>query len=197
MELVPYLGPVLGAAPPVLVALLQGDPLTALWLVLLFIGLQQLEGHIVAPQVFGHRLRINPLLVMFALLLGGDLHGIPGALVALPIAAVARETVLYLRRHLLLEPWGTPSAAALTARPPQPTKPERTAAQRPRRGWALGLAQRWSTVRLRRSPGPQGPTRRKRQTSRIQPAPTLRSHPGTPTTPRLTVGSESERGGPH
>ena len=54
-------------------------------MVLLFIGLQQLEGHVVAPQMFGHTLRINPLLVIFALLLGLQLHGIVGALVALPI----------------------------------------------------------------------------------------------------------------
>lgn len=60
MELIPYLGPVLGAAPPVMVALFQGDLWTALWLVLLFVALQQLEGHVVAPQVFGHTLRINP-----------------------------------------------------------------------------------------------------------------------------------------
>jgi hypothetical protein len=36
-----------------------------------------------------------------------------GALIALPLAAIARETTMYLRRHLVLEPWGTPSAAAL------------------------------------------------------------------------------------
>ncbi|TCM42745.1 AI-2E family transporter [Kribbella sp. VKM Ac-2568] len=117
MELIPYLGPVLGAAPAVLVALLQGEPLTALWLVLLFVVLQQLEGHVVAPQVFSHSLRINPLVVIFALLLGGHLHGITGALVALPLAAIARETVIYLRRHLLMEPWGTPTAAVLRAQP--------------------------------------------------------------------------------
>ncbi|TDW93434.1 putative PurR-regulated permease PerM [Kribbella pratensis] len=121
MELIPYLGPVLGAAPAILVALFQGDLWTALWLLLLFVVLQQLEGHIVAPQVFSHSLRINPLLVMFALLLGGHLHGIAGALVALPLAAIARETVLYLRHHLMLEPWGTPSAATLRARPLAPT----------------------------------------------------------------------------
>ena len=59
-----------------------------------------------APQVFGQALRINPLLVIFALLLGAQLYGIIGALLALPIAAIARETVVYLRRHLVLEPWG-------------------------------------------------------------------------------------------
>jgi predicted PurR-regulated permease PerM len=106
MELVPYVGPFLGAVPPLLVALFQ-DPLTAVWVALLFIGLQQIEGHIASPLIFGHALRINPLLVIFALLFGAELFGIVGALVALPVAAVVRETVVYLRQHLVLEPWGT------------------------------------------------------------------------------------------
>ena len=62
-ELIPYVGPILGAALPVLVALFT-DPISALWVTLTFIGLQQLEGHIVAPQIFGHTLQINPLLVV-------------------------------------------------------------------------------------------------------------------------------------
>jgi putative heme transporter len=104
MELVPYVGPILGAVPPVLVALFT-KPITALWVALLFVGLQQLEGHVVAPQVFGHTLRINPLLVIFALLLGLQVYGIFGALIALPILAVLRETVVYLSRHLTFESW--------------------------------------------------------------------------------------------
>jgi predicted PurR-regulated permease PerM len=104
MELVPYIGPILGALPAVLVALFT-DPIVALWVALLFVGLQQLEGHIVAPQVFGHTLRINPLLVIFALLLGLQLQGVVGALIALPILAILRETVVYLSRHIELEPW--------------------------------------------------------------------------------------------
>jgi predicted PurR-regulated permease PerM len=104
MELVPYIGPILGALPPILVALVA-DPLSAVWVALLFVGLQQLEGHVVAPQIFGHTLRINPLLVIFALLLGLQLYGIVGAVVALPILAVLRETAVYLSRHLTLEPW--------------------------------------------------------------------------------------------
>lgn len=104
MELVPYVGPFLGALPPVLVALLT-EPIVGVWVALLFIGLQQLEGHIVAPQIFGHTLRINPLLVIFALLLGLQLYGVFGALIALPILAVLRETAVYLNRHLTLEAW--------------------------------------------------------------------------------------------
>jgi predicted PurR-regulated permease PerM len=104
MELIPYVGPILGAVPAVLIALFT-DPIVAVWLVLLFIGLQQLEGHVVAPQLFGHTLRINPLLVILALLIGLQLYGVIGALVALPIAAVLRETAVYLKRHLVLEQW--------------------------------------------------------------------------------------------
>jgi predicted PurR-regulated permease PerM len=104
MELVPYIGPILGAVPPVLVALFT-DPITAVWVALLFVALQQLEGHVVAPQVFGHTLRINPLLVIFALLLGLQVQGLVGALLALPILSVVRETAVYLSRHLAFESW--------------------------------------------------------------------------------------------
>jgi predicted PurR-regulated permease PerM len=117
MELVPFVGPFLGALPPLLVALFQ-DPLTAVWLGIFFTALQQLEGHVVAPYIFGHTLRINPLLVIFALLLGGEAYGILGALLSLPLAAMLRETVVYLRRHLVLEPWGTPSVLSLSGGPP-------------------------------------------------------------------------------
>lgn len=111
MELVPYIGPILGALPPVLVALFT-DPLTALWVTILFVALQQLEGHVVAPQVFRISLRINPILVILSLLIGFQLYGVAGALVALPVAAVLRETALYLRRHLVLEPWATTNQPA-------------------------------------------------------------------------------------
>jgi predicted PurR-regulated permease PerM len=129
MELVPFVGPFLGALPPLLVALFQ-DPLTAVWLGIFFTALQQLEGHVVAPYIFGHTLRINPLLVIFALLLGGEAYGFLGALLSLPIAAMVRETVVYLRRHLVLEPWATSGPvlgvdAPRRAPPPGP-EPEAT-----------------------------------------------------------------------
>jgi predicted PurR-regulated permease PerM len=122
MELIPFVGPFLGALPPLLVALFQ-DPLTAVWLGIFFTALQQLEGHVVAPYIFGHTLRINPLLVIFALLLGGEAYGFLGALLSLPIAAMLRETVVYLRRHLVLEPWGTPTLLGLAERRPRPPAP--------------------------------------------------------------------------
>jgi predicted PurR-regulated permease PerM len=135
MELIPYVGPFLGAAPPTLVAFF-GDPLTGLWVALLFVALQQVEGHIVAPAIFGHTLRINPLFVIFALLLGAEVYGIVGALVALPMLAVVRETVVYLVEHLELEPWGTTDPVTLLAGAPPPERcPECGAQPRPGDGF--------------------------------------------------------------
>lgn len=121
MELVPYIGPVLGAIPPILVALFD-DPISAIWVALLFLAIQQLEGHVVAPQVFGHSLRVNPLLIIFALLFGAELYGVVGAFVALPVAAIVRETVVYLRRHVVLERWPTGAGGRASA-PPQAPPP--------------------------------------------------------------------------
>jgi predicted PurR-regulated permease PerM len=106
MELIPYIGPILGPIPPIVVALAT-QPIAALWLLIVFVLLQQLEGHIVAPQVFRISLRINPILVILTLLIGYQLYGIPGALLALPVATMVRATALYLRRHLVLERWTT------------------------------------------------------------------------------------------
>jgi predicted PurR-regulated permease PerM len=107
MEFIPYVGPIIGPVPALLVALFQ-HPISAVWLLIAFLALQQLEGHVVAPQLFRLSLRINPIVIILALLVGDKLYGIPGALVALPVIAVLRETVLYLRRHTVLEDWGPP-----------------------------------------------------------------------------------------
>jgi predicted PurR-regulated permease PerM len=124
MELVPYVGPILGAAPPVLVALFN-DPISAVWVTLLFVALQQLEGHLVAPQVFRISLRINPIIIILSLLIGFQIYGVAGALLALPVAAVIRETVLYLRRHLVLEPWSTAGPGVGLDKPGVPPQPGR------------------------------------------------------------------------
>ncbi len=104
MELIPYIGPIIGPIPPIVVALAT-HPVSAIWLLIVFIALQQLEGHLVAPQVFRISLRINPILVILALLIGYQIYGIPGALLALPIATILRETLVYLRKHLVFESW--------------------------------------------------------------------------------------------
>jgi predicted PurR-regulated permease PerM len=122
-ELIPYIGPAIGAFPPVLIAALGTDPLDAVWLIIAFTALQQLEGHVVAPNLFGQALRINPLLVIFALLLGGRLVGFIGAILALPIAAILRETIVYMRRHVVFQRWDLPMERKRSARCPECGEP--------------------------------------------------------------------------
>jgi predicted PurR-regulated permease PerM len=128
-ELIPYIGPWLGAIPPVLYALVQ-DPLAALWVALLFLGIQQLEGHVVVPKVMGHTLRLHPLLVIFGLLAGGEIYGFAGILVALPLLAAGRAVWEFFSERVELQSWpdDAPLAeigleAAGEGKPPPETPP--------------------------------------------------------------------------
>jgi predicted PurR-regulated permease PerM len=103
-EVVPYIGPWLGAIPPFLYALVV-HPLSALWIFLLFVVIHQVEGHIVVPNVMGNALRLHPLLVIFGLLTGTEIYGLPGALIALPLLAAARATWEFFGDRVSLEPW--------------------------------------------------------------------------------------------
>jgi predicted PurR-regulated permease PerM len=103
-ELIPYIGPWLGAVPPVVYALVQ-DPLSALWVALLFLGIQQLEGHIIVPKVMGRTLRLHPLLVIFGLLAGGEIYGFAGILVALPLLAAGRAAWEFFSERISFENW--------------------------------------------------------------------------------------------
>jgi predicted PurR-regulated permease PerM len=108
-ELLPYIGPWLGAIPPFIYALVV-HPISAIWVVLLFLAIHQIEGHIVVPNVMGSALRLHPLLVIFGLLAGGEIYGLPGALVALPMLAAGRAMWEFFSERVELEPWqdGTP-----------------------------------------------------------------------------------------
>ena len=103
-ELIPYLGPWLGSIPPVLYAVVV-HPISAVWVILLFLAIHQVEGHIVVPNVMGSALRLHPLLVIFGLLAGGEIYGLPGALVALPLLAAGRAMWEFFAERVDLEPW--------------------------------------------------------------------------------------------
>jgi predicted PurR-regulated permease PerM len=103
-EIIPYLGPWLGAIPPFAYALVV-HPVSALWVALLFLGIHQIEGHVVVPNVMGNALRLHPLLVIFGLGAGAELYGLPGALVALPLLAVARALWEFFADRVSFEPW--------------------------------------------------------------------------------------------
>ncbi|MDQ2983007.1 MAG: AI-2E family transporter [Actinomycetota bacterium] len=103
-ELIPYLGPWLGALPPFFYELVV-HPVSAIWVALLFLAIHQIEGHIVVPNVMGSALRLHPLLVIFGLLAGGEIYGLPGVFVALPLLAAGRATWEFFSERIQLEPW--------------------------------------------------------------------------------------------
>src|SRR6185369_3259958 len=80
-------------------------PLSAVWVVLLFLGIHQIEGHVVVPNVMGSALRLHPLLVIFGLLAGAELYGLPGIFVALPLLAVIRAAWEFFSDRIQFEPW--------------------------------------------------------------------------------------------
>jgi predicted PurR-regulated permease PerM len=125
MELIPYLGPWLGAIPPVIYALVM-HPISALWVALLFLGIHQIEGHVVVPNVMGSALRLHPLLVIFGLLAGAELYGLPGIFVALPLLAVMRAMWEFFSERVELEQWkaGEVPVEVEETRPVKPVPPE-------------------------------------------------------------------------
>jgi predicted PurR-regulated permease PerM len=121
MELIPYLGPWLGAIPAGIYAVVV-HPLSLLWVTILFLVIHQIEGHVVVPKVMGSALRLHPLLVIFGLLAGGELYGLAGILVALPLLAAGRAVVEYFSERMELEPWteGGPVPVEVEVEQPQP-----------------------------------------------------------------------------
>jgi predicted PurR-regulated permease PerM len=103
-EVIPYVGPILGALPALALAAIH-SPATALWVGIFYVGIHQLEGHVIVPRVMGQALGAHPLLVIFALVAGSELYGIVGAILSLPLLAMGREIAIFLHRRIRLEPW--------------------------------------------------------------------------------------------
>lgn len=93
LELIPFVGPLITAIPITLTALLQ-SPTKALIAAAFLLALQQLEGHIITPNVLHSQTQISPLLVLVALFIGGSIGGLLGALLAVPLAAAARVLIV-------------------------------------------------------------------------------------------------------
>jgi predicted PurR-regulated permease PerM len=133
-ELLPYLGPWLGAIPVAIYALVV-DPISVIWVTLLFLGIHQIEGHIVVPNVMGSALRLHPLLVILGLLVGFEVYGLLGALVALPLLAAVRAMWEFFSDRLVFESWRGGGAVAVEVEPvhhveedAEPVEPIRPAA---------------------------------------------------------------------
>lgn len=93
MEIIPFVGPLIAGIAIVAVALLEGTNQALIALVTVIV-IQQIENHIIVPNVMRSQTSISPLLVILALYAGGAVGGILGALVAIPLVAALREFVV-------------------------------------------------------------------------------------------------------
>jgi len=107
-ELIPVLGPILGSIPGIVVTLANAPDKT-LWVVLAFIGIQQVENNLLVPRIQGEAVEIHPAFIMVLLVVASEVGGLVGMLVAVPLAAVCKEVFLYLYHRW--EPSAVPPGA--------------------------------------------------------------------------------------
>ena len=86
-EMIPIVGPILSAVPAIAVAL-SVKPALALGVIVFFFAQQQLENHLLVPKIMQRQVGISPVFVIIALLIGGSLLGVIGAILAVPTAAI-------------------------------------------------------------------------------------------------------------
>lgn len=96
MEAVPNIGPFIAAVPAVLIAALY-SPWQALFVALLYLLIQQLENYIIVPRVMSKAVELHPLAVLLALMVGGELMGVLGAVLAVPVTAAVSVIVDEIR----------------------------------------------------------------------------------------------------
>jgi predicted PurR-regulated permease PerM len=113
-EVLPNIGPFLGAIPALLVALAT-EPVSAIWVAVAFLAIQVVENTVLVPRITGKSVQLQPALVMIVLVMGGYLAGFWGMLLAVPVTAAIRDVFLYLYLRLLDAPL-SPSEAVTRIR---------------------------------------------------------------------------------
>ena len=109
---IPFVGAVVTGALAVFLALVYNGPWIALWMLIVVLGVQQLEGHVLQPLMMGAAVKVHPLAVVLLVAGGAMIAGIPGALFAVPLAAFVNVVALYLSRRQW-ETGGRPDPAEL------------------------------------------------------------------------------------
>lgn len=124
-EFVPSIGPIIALIPAVLLALFQGStflPLSNFWFAVLVTGMyiviQQIEGNVLLPRIMGSSLNLHPLVVLIGIIIGGNLAGILGMLLAAPVLATLRVVVRYVFYRLYdRDPFAEPAEEVRRAEP--------------------------------------------------------------------------------
>ncbi|NLP82298.1 AI-2E family transporter [Microbacterium sp. CFH 90308] len=118
---VPFVGAVVTGAVAVFLALVYNGPWIALWMLIVVLGVQQLEGHVLQPLLMGSAVKVHPLAVVLVVAGGAMIAGIPGALFAVPLAAFVNVVAVYLGQRA----WETgvrPSGDLIWSTVPRPRR---------------------------------------------------------------------------
>jgi predicted PurR-regulated permease PerM len=86
-NMIPYIGPVVGTILAVVMALLSGEPITAIWAIVGMLVVQQIDNNLLAPKIVGDSVGLHPVFTMLAILIGGNVGGLIGMLIGVPLAA--------------------------------------------------------------------------------------------------------------
>lgn len=97
-ELLPIVGPFVGAVPAILVAFMI-SPILALWTAVLYLGIQQFENHILVPQVMKRAVGLSPVVIIFSLLAGARLLGLIGVIIAVPVASAVAVLIKHSKKE--------------------------------------------------------------------------------------------------
>lgn len=98
-NVIPYLGPILGGIPAVLLALIK-SPIKAVGVIIVFAIIQQIDGGFISPRIMGENVGLHPITVIFAVLAGGQLGGIVGMILAVPIAGVVKVILRFISEKI-------------------------------------------------------------------------------------------------
>ncbi|HBC84430.1 MAG TPA: hypothetical protein DCZ30_03065 [Clostridiales bacterium] len=93
-NMIPYFGAIIGVIISIIITLLTGGVSQAIWMAISVIVLQQIDANIINPKIVGDSLKISPLLVIFAVTIGGAYFGILGMFLAVPVVAVIKIVLL-------------------------------------------------------------------------------------------------------
>ncbi|MDK2820141.1 MAG: hypothetical protein PWP31_106 [Clostridia bacterium] len=99
-DLIPYFGPIIGAVPVVALSLLESKQL-AIYSIIVMVIVQQIESFFLSPFIMSERVGLHPLMVVFAILAGGELWGVLGLLLGVPIIAIGRIIIKFIWARLV------------------------------------------------------------------------------------------------
>lgn len=102
-NVIPYFGPIIGAVPAVILAATVSVKMVIMVVIIVFV-LQFLEGNVLSPLIVGKSLHMHPLFIMLALLAGGEIGGVIGMVLSIPVLAVVKVFILHARVHFRKRP---------------------------------------------------------------------------------------------